>query len=207
MNPDTRYYYVDAQNQATGPITAAALLALRAAGTITDGSLVIAEGGTDWVSFATLTAPTPAAAPTDVSEPTPGPTSVASVPTASSSPGAAEPAWAFQLSQKIDQLTLAMDKLASALEKSRPSAAIPTPATAALHAEKINLNPTPKSGIAGMNPNPSPGIVPRPTSSTTLSPLAVPANAQKSALPLPALGQSPAPAPAKGNVFSKFLKK
>jgi len=40
-----------------------------------------------------------------------------------------------------------------------------------------------------------------------LTPLAVPANAQKSALPLPALGQPPGPAPAKGNIFSKFLKK
>ena len=75
-----------------------------------------------------------------------------------------------------------------------------------------------------------PVAAPRPTSATTLSPLAVPANAQKSALPLPALGKVPGPAPvgapkpgafpkpagavpaptaapAKGNIFSKFLKK
>ncbi len=127
-----------------------------------------------------------------------------------------------------------MDKLVVALEKTRPATPVTTPATAALHAEKINLNPVPKPGIASLNPQaaprptpfptgvpvatPKPGPVPRPTVSTPLSPLAVPANAQKSQLPLPALGKAPgpapagipkpvAPAPAKGNIFSKFLKK
>ena len=140
-----------------------------------------------------------------------------------------------------------MDKLAAALEKARPvvnPGPVLAPATAALHAEKINLNPVPKPGIAAQNPAPAPGVVPRPTplpagvpvsspkpaglpvaaprpgTGTTLSPLAVPANAQKSSLPLPALGKAPGPAPAglpkpaapvpapaKGNIFSKFLKK
>ena len=110
-----------------------------------------------------------------------------------------------------------MDKLATALEKTRSAATVPViaPATAALHAEKINLNPTPKPGIAALNPVPPAGSVPRPGVSSPLAPLAVPANAQKSSLPLPALGKAPGPsttAPAvdptgKGNIFSKFLKK
>jgi len=140
-----------------------------------------------------------------------------------------------------------MDKLAAALEKARPvvnPGPVLVPATAALHAEKINLNPVPKPGIAAQNPVSAPGVIPRPTplpagvpvsspkpaglpvaaprpgTGTTLSPLAVPANAQKSSLPLPALGKAPGPAPAglpkpaapvpapaKGNIFSKFLKK
>ena len=114
-----------------------------------------------------------------------------------------------------------MDRLVMAMEKARPSAAaapVIAPATAALHAEKINLNPTPKTGIASLNPATAvPGATPRPGVNITLSPLAVPANAQKSALPLPTLGKTPgaapagtpppAAAPAKGNIFSKFLKK
>jgi hypothetical protein len=107
-----------------------------------------------------------------------------------------------------------MEKLVIAMEKARPMAAsapVMAPATAALHAERINLNPAPKPGIAAQNPAAAPVAAPRPGVGTTLSPLAVPANAQKSALPLPALGQAttpaPAPAPAKGNIFSKFLKK
>ena len=116
-----------------------------------------------------------------------------------------------------------MDKFVVALEKARPAVAaapVLAPATAALHAEKINLNPTPKPGIAAQNQVSAPGVVPRPTplpagvpvatpkpaglpvaaprpgTGTTLSPLAVPANAQKSPLPLPALGKAPGPAPA-----------
>lgn len=120
-----------------------------------------------------------------------------------------------------------MDKLVVAMERTRPAGnpiPVMAPATAALHAEKINLNPTPKPGIATLNPaaagsasrpTPMPAGVPttapRPGVGTTLTPLAVPANAQKSALPLPALGSVPNPAgaagPAKGNIFSKFLKK
>ena len=45
-----------------------------------------------------------------------------------------------------------MDKLVVALEKTRPATPVTTPATAALHAEKINLNPVPKPGIASLNP-------------------------------------------------------
>ena len=59
-----------------------------------------------------------------------------------------------------------MDKLVAALEKSRAianPAPVLAPATAALHAEKINLNPAPKPGIAAQNPVSAPGVVPRPT--------------------------------------------
>jgi hypothetical protein len=246
VSAEARYYYVDAQNQATGPIAMAGLLALKAAGTVTDATLVVVEGGKEWVAFSILkpaaTNPTPAPAPAAAPQPaaSPAPASHSSVATSpsSSSASAAEPLWASQLTQKIDQLTAAMDKLAAVLEKSRPAvnpAPVLAPATAALHAEKINLNPAPKPGIAAQNPASAPGVVPRPTplpagvpittpkpaglpvaaprpgTGTTLSPLAVPANAQKSALPLPALGKAPGPAPApataKGNIFSKFLKK
>ncbi|MFZ9874470.1 MAG: GYF domain-containing protein, partial [Candidatus Methylacidiphilales bacterium] len=54
MSSEARYYYVDAQNQAAGPIALAGLLALKAAGTITDTTLVVAEGGTEWVAYSTL---------------------------------------------------------------------------------------------------------------------------------------------------------
>ena len=54
MSAEPRYYYVDAQNQAAGPIAMAGLLALKAAGTVTDATLVVAEGGTEWVAFSTL---------------------------------------------------------------------------------------------------------------------------------------------------------
>ena len=244
MSAEARYYYVDAQNQAAGPIAMAGLLALKAAGTVTDATLVVAEGGTEWVAFSTLKpAATPATAP--ASAPTPGPTTSpapaaqaatasSQSPSSSSSPSSAptaEPPWASQLTQKIDQLIAAMEKLSVAMQKSRSSfAPVMAPATASLHAEKINLHATPKSGIAAQNPSAAPAVVPlsavvpvaapRPGTGTTLSPLAVPANAQKSALPLPALGKAPgpapagipkpaapAPAPAKGNIFSKFLKK
>jgi len=240
VSAESRYYYVDAQNQAAGPIAMAGLLALKAAGTVTDATLVVAEGGTEWVAFSTLK---PAAANALTPSPTTSPAPAAQAATASSqspstsssssSAPTAEPPWASQLSEKIDRLTGAMDKLVLALEKSRPPAPLLAPATAALHAEKINLNPVPKPGIASQLPAPAtsprptplpagvpvaaprstppPQPTPRPGVNVPLTPLAVPANAQKSALPLPALGKAPgpapAPAPAKGNIFSKFLKK
>jgi len=244
VSAEPRYYYVDAQNQAAGPIAMAGLLALKAAGTVTDATLVVAEGGTEWVAFSTLK---PAAAPSSTPSPTISPLPVAQAATASAqspspspapspspspSPSpAAEPLWASQLTQKIDQLIAAIEKLSVAMQKSRSSfGPVMAPATASLHAEKINLNATPKPGIAGQNPPSAQAVVPlpaavpvaapRPGVATTLSPLAVPANAQKSPLPLPALGKAPgpapaglpkpaapAPAPAKGNIFSKFLKK
>ena len=250
MSAEARYYYVDAQNQAAGPIALAGLLALKTSGTLTDATLVVVEGGTEWVAFSTLKpadgpASQPATAPAGVAQSnaealrSPAP---AGTQSAGGSSTSSEPTWASNLSQKIDQLTVAMDKLVIALEKTRSASAAPVsaPATASLHAEKINLNPTPKPGIATLNQAtlaPSSGAVPRPTPlpagisvtapkpatapvagprpgvGTTLSPLAVPANAQKSALPLPALGKAPGPAPtpaaapAKGNIFSKFLKK
>jgi len=238
VSSEARYYYVDAQNQAAGPIALAGLLALKAAGTVTDATLVVMEGGTEWVAYSTLkpaqpaaaTSPAPAATPQPAASTTPvSQSAVATSPT--SSAATAEPLWASHLSQKLEKLNGTMERLIVSLEKSRPtSLPAPAPATAALHAEKISLNPTPKPGIAttGTTPTPMPAGIPvtapRPTSATTLSPLAVPANAQKSSLPLPALGKVPGPAPvgapkpagafpsptaapAKGNIFSKFLKK
>ena len=246
MSSEARYYYVDAQNQAAGPIALAGLLALKAAGTITDTTLVVAEGGTEWVAYSTLKPTQPAAITAPATSPAPAATTMPAASATSVSPSAAatssssdtaEPVWASLLSQKLEKLNGTMERLIVSLEKSRPtSMPAPAPATAALHAEKISLNPTPKPGIAttGTTPAPMPAGVPvaapRPTSATTLSPLAVPANAQKSALPLPALGKVPGPAPvgapkpgafpkpagavpaptaapAKGNIFSKFLKK
>ena len=228
MSAEARYYYVDAQNQAAGPIAMVGLLALKAAGTVTDSTLVVLEGGSEWVAFSTVK-PATASPVAAVRQPAASPTPV-SQPPASTSPSSlsAEPLWASQLSQKIDQLNLAMDKLVVALERARPAVGatpVMAPATAALHAEKINLNSSPKPGIAALNsaatpgnlsrPNPMPAgvptVAPRPGVGTPLTPLAVPANAQKSALPLPALGSVPNPATAagsaKGNIFSKFLKK
>ena len=243
MSSEARYYYVDAQNQAAGPIALAGLLALKAAGTVTDATLVVMEGGTEWVAYSTLkpaqpaaTSPAPATTPQPAASTTPVSQSAVATSPSSTSP-TAEPVWASHLSQKLEKLNGTMERLIVSLEKSRP-ASMPAlaPATAALHAEKISLNPTPKPGIAttGTAPTPMPAGIPvaapRPTSATTLSPLAVPANAQKSALPLPALGKVPGPAPvgapkpgtfpkpagavpsptaapAKGNIFSKFLKK
>lgn len=232
MSAESRYYYVDAQNQAAGPIAMAGLLALKTAGTVTDATLVVAEGGAEWVAFSTLkpAAPTPAplTAPASTPQPTASPTAASHSPAATSpsSSSAAEPPWVSHISQKVDRMVATMERLIVSLEKSRASVPAPAPATAALHAEKINLNATPKPGIAAP-PSSSPGVVPpphhlpggaspRPGLSKPLTPLAVPANAQKSALPLPALGKTPGPAPAgvtpaaspaKGNIFSKFLKK
>ena len=209
MSAEPRYYYVDAQNQATGPIAMAGLLALKAAGTVTDATLVVAEGGTEWVAFSTLKpTATPATAP--ASAPTPSPTTspapAAQAATASgqspsslsSSSSATEPLWASQLSQKIDQLTAAMDKLVVALEKARPAVAaapVLAPATAALHAEKINLNPAPKPGIAAQNQVSAPGVVPR----STPLPAGVPV-----ATPKPAGLPVAAPRPGTGTTLSSL---
>ena len=200
MSTTSRYYYVDAQNQAAGPVTLADLQNLQSNGTIPNTTLVALEGSQDWVPFSTL--PQPTSQPT----PTPAPASES------------QPAWATQLLQKLDQLISTNEKIILAVEKSgiarQPIALTPVPATAALHAEKLSLNPSIKTGIAHQSPVPNPGSAPsaspRPTSATTLSPMAVPANAVKSPLPLPSLGATPAPAPAPakpGNLFSKFLKK
>jgi len=222
MSTTSRYYYVDAQNQAAGPVTLADLQNLQSNGTIPNTTLVALEGSQDWVPFSTLPlSPSPSAQP--VAQPTPQPTPA---PTPASE---IQPAWATQLLQKLDQLISTNEKIILAVEKStlnrQPIA--PVPALAALHAEKLTLNPSVKTGIAQNSPVPQPGSGPaaiprpaplpsgisttlpalaRPTSSTTLAPMAVPANALKSPLPLPSL--SPTPTPAKpGNLFSKFLKK
>ena len=216
MSAEARYYYVDAQNQAAGPIAIAGLLALKAAGTVTDATLVVVEGGAEWVAFSTLK---PAAAAPVAAVPQPAAALHSSDPAGVRSDGgsssAAEPMWASQLSQKVDRLVATMERLIVSLEKTRPSSSAPAPATAALHAERANLNVAPKPGIAAstpasITPTAAPGVVPRPNPtpagtpgavprhglSTPLTPLAVPANAQKSALPLPALGKVPGPAPA-----------
>ncbi len=238
MSTTSRYYYVDAQNQAAGPVTLADLQNLQSNGTIPNTTLVALEGSQDWVPFSTLPQPTqavplpqPAAQP--IPQPTPAPAPALAPATTPTPASEGQPAWANQLLEKLDQLISTSEKIILAVEKSgiarQPLTLVP--ATAALHAEKLSLNPTPKTGIAQQSPIPHPGSAPsaiprptahppgisttlpalaRPTSSTTLSPMAVPANAVKSPLPLPSLGAAPAPAPAPtkpGNLFSKFLKK
>jgi len=213
MSATSRYYYVDAQNQAAGPIALLDLQNLRASGTIQDSTLVVLEGGQDWVAYSTL-APAPLSAPAkpsvEISQP-------------SSSPQSSDPKWAQELLQKVDQLTRTVEKMAVALERSVATRTPPiaAPATATLHAEKFNPNLAPKMGIAatlGTNPSsraPAPAGSP-PNSSTILSPMAVPANAVKSPLPLPSINVTPGTAPIpqpgaapvkSGNLFSKFLKK
>ena len=226
MSSTSRYYYVDAQNQAAGPIPMAELQALQAAGTINDTTLVVIEGGQDWVAFSTIKpAPQAVAQPSPQPTPSSAPAPVAASPkptqpfsaSSASSPSSAEPAWATQLLQKIDQLSLTAEKIVAAIEKSsaprQPMG--PVPATAALHAEKVSLNPIPKPGLAQAAPSPAlaaPNPTPKPGVSTPLSPMAVPANAVKPGLPLPALGKPGTPVPVatpgkSGNLFSKFLKK
>ncbi|NDC80346.1 MAG: DUF4339 domain-containing protein, partial [Verrucomicrobia bacterium] len=93
MSSTPRYYYVDAQNQAAGPIPMPELQSLQASGTITDSTLVVIEGGQDWVAFSTLrpsAQPAPQAAASVTIAPKPAPTS--STPSSQS-----EPAWATQL--------------------------------------------------------------------------------------------------------------
>jgi hypothetical protein len=213
MSATSRYYYVDAQNQAAGPIALPDLQNLRASGTIQDATLVVLEGGQDWVAYSTL-APAPLSAPvkpaTEISQ-------------ATSSPQFSDPKWAQELLQKVDQLTRTVEKMAVALERSVTTRTPPinAPATATLHAEKFNPNLAPKMGIAAtLGTNPSTRIAAPagspPNSSTILSPMAVPANAVKSPLPLPSLNVTPGTAPTpqpgaapvkSGNLFSKFLKK
>ncbi|NCY21462.1 DUF4339 domain-containing protein, partial [bacterium] len=48
MSTTPKYYYVDAQNQAAGPVALSDLQGLQAAGTINDSTLVVVEGGQDW---------------------------------------------------------------------------------------------------------------------------------------------------------------
>ena len=230
MSTTSRYYYVDAQNQAAGPVTLADLQNLQSNGTIPNTTLVALEGSQDWVPFSTLpqsTQAVPLSQPTTQSTPQPTPAPASET----------QPAWATQLLQKLDQLISTNEKIILAVEKSgiarQPAALTPVPATAALHAERLSLNPSTKTGIAQHSPVPHPGSAPsaiprptplpsgisttlpslaRPSSSTILTPMAVPANAVKSPLSLPSLGAAPAPAPAPapakpGNLFSKFLKK
>jgi len=240
MSTTSRYYYVDAQNQAAGPVTLADLQNLQSNGTIPNTTLVALEGSQDWVPFSTLPQPTqavplpqPAAQP--IPQPTPAPAPASAPATAPTPASEGQPAWANQLLEKLDQLISTSEKIILAVEKSgiarQPLTLVP--ATAALHAEKLSLNPSTKTGIAQHSPVPHPGTAPsaiprptplppgisttlptlaRPSSSTILTPMAVPANAVKSPLSLPSLGAAPvptpAPAPAKpGNLFSKFLKK
>jgi len=221
MSSTPRYYYVDAQNQAAGPIAHAELQNLRNLGTIQDSTLVVIEGGQDWAAFSTLVPITSGLQPAQKSTPTAAP--LPSSPSHTTPPlsSTTEPAWAQDLLQKVDQLIRTVEKMASALEKSVASRAptIAMPSTATLHAEKQILNTAPKMGIAatlGTTVRPPNTLTSAPNSSTTLSPLAVPANAMKSPLPLPALQVKPASlptaqpgaTPAKpGNLFSKFLKK
>ena len=220
MSSSPRYYYVDAQNQAAGPIPLAELQSLHASSTIGDTTLVVLEGGQDWVAFSTIK-PTPQPAPQPASSQPVASLSVspkiaqvtATSPSLSLS-SSAEPAWATQLLQKVDQLTLAAEKIVAALEKNTVPRQMPAPApaTAALHAEKISLNPIPKLGLAQATTSPASAPAPRPGVSTPLSPMAVPANAVKPSLPLPALGKPGTPTPVatpeiSGNLFSKFLTK
>lgn len=209
MSTPSRYYYVDAQNQAAGPVGLGDLQNLRTTGTIQDSTLVVLEGGQDWVAYSTLsTTPSSASKPADASWP------------ATSTGASSEPVWAQNLLQKVDQLNKTVEKMAQALEKSIAARTpqMPIPSTATLHAERFNPTLAPKMGIAatlGNTPR-QPSTPGHPSSSSTLSPLAVPANAVKSPLPLPSLNVKPAPlptpqpgsTPAKpGNLFSKFLKK
>ena len=217
MSTTPRYYYVDAQNQAAGPVALTDLESLRSAGTIQDSTLVVLEGGQDWVVYSTLsTTPLPSAATPPSSGAKPGEASSPAISTGPSS----EPLWAQNLLQKVDQLNKTVEKMAIALEKSIAVRApqMPAPATATLHAEKFNPTVAPKMGIAatlGSTPR-QPSTPGHPSSSSTLSPLAVPANAVKSPLPLPTLNVKPTPLPTPqpgatpgkpGNLFSKFLKK
>ena len=219
MSATSRYYYVDAQNQAAGPIPLSELQTLRASGTIQDSTLVVLEGGQDWVAYSTL-APALSSAPAPLSTPV---KPAAEISQPSSSPISSDPKWAQELLQKVDQLTRTVEKMAVALERSVTARTPPiaAPATATLHAEKFNPNLTPKMGIAAtLGTNPATRIAAPagspPNSSNTLSPMAVPANAVKSPLPLPSLnvkpGTAPTPQPVatpakSGNLFSKFLKK
>ena len=224
MSTSNRYFYVDSLNQAAGPIDLPELQKLRTSGTIQDATLVVLEGGQDWVAFSTLV-PIPTAEPalmTPVSaQASPPPTQPEPVSSSQSLAPTSDPAWAKELLQKLDRLTLTVEKLSASIERGLATRTPPiaAPATATLHAEKFNPNLAPKMGVAATL-----GTVARPPSTlggpagtaTALAPLAVPANAVKSPLPLPSLTakpgatpiSQPTAVPAKsGNLFSKFLKK
>ncbi len=224
MSTSNRYFYVDSLNQAAGPIALHELQKLRTAGTIQDATLVVQEGGQDWVAFSTLV-PIPAVEPalmTPVSaQALPPPTQSEPVSSSQSLAPNSDPAWAKELLQKLDRLTLTVEKLSASIERGLATRTPPmaAPATATLHAEKFNPNLAPKMGVAatlgtGARPASIPGGAAG--TATALAPLAVPANAVKSPLPLPSLvakpgatpTSQPTAVPAKsGNLFSKFLKK
>jgi hypothetical protein len=199
MNFGDLYYYADTQNQAIGPLPLAELLNLRTSGTLQDSTLVVKGGGQDWVTFSSIQ-------PASITSPPNSPIPATQTQEAHSLDNQEQyPAWAQQLLQKVDLLNQNLEKMASLIEKSAAARlpTLPVPATASLHAEKFKLNVSQKPGIAQT----SQATGPRPTTATTLSPLAVPANATKSPLPLPPLA-SPSSDPLKsGNIFSKFLKK
>jgi len=199
MNSGDLYYYADTQNQAIGPLPLAELLNLRTSGTLQDSTLVVKGGGQDWVTFSSIQ-------PASITSPPNSPIPATQTQEAHSLDNQEQyPAWAQQLLQKVDLLNQNLEKMASLIEKSAAARlpTLPVPATASLHAEKFKLNVSQKPGIAQT----SQATGPRPTTATTLSPLAVPANATKSPLPLPPLA-SPSSDPLKsGNIFSKFLKK
>ena len=199
MSPGDLYYYADAQNQAIGPLPLPELQKLRTSGTLRDSTLVVKEGGQDWVAFSSIQHPS-VTTPLDSSvSPAQG------EEFRSFENHADEPSWARQLLQKIDHLNQNVEKLTALYEKKMAAhlPAVPVPATASLHAEKIKLNVHQKPGIAQTSQAPDP----RPTTATTLSPLAVPANAVKSSLTLPPLASPSTDLQKSGNIFSKFLKK
>ena len=199
MNPGDLYYYADAQNQAIGPLPLTELQNLRISGTLQESTLVVKEGTQDWVTFSSIQ-------PVSITPPADSPISVTQNQEAQSLESQGQyPAWAQQLLQKVDLLNQNLEKVAALIEKNA-AARLPTPpvpATASLHAERFKLNVAQKPGIAQTTQPAGP----RPTTATTLSPLAVPANATKPSIPLPPLA-SPSSDPQKsGNIFSKFLKK
>lgn len=107
MSTPSRYYYVDAQNQAAGPVALTDLQNLRTTGTIQDSTLVVLEGGQDWVAYSTLSltpSPSAAAAPSSASKP-----ADTSSPATSTAPSS-EPVWAQNLLQKVDQLNKTVEK-------------------------------------------------------------------------------------------------
>ncbi|MDA0325264.1 MAG: DUF4339 domain-containing protein, partial [Verrucomicrobia bacterium] len=199
MSTSNRYFYVDSLNQAAGPIDLPELHKLRAAGTIQDTTLVVQEGGQDWVALSTI-APVPSLVTAPISVASSQSHSPQSNPEKNASPQptdlTSDPAWARDLLQKMDRLTAIVDKLSASIERGFATRTPPiaAPATATLHAEKFNPNLAPKMGVAATL-----GTVARPPSTpggpagtaTALAPLAVPANAVKSPLPLPSLTAKP----------------
>jgi TM2 domain-containing membrane protein YozV len=52
-----KYYYVDASNQATGPLPYPELVRLQSVGQILPETFVVEEGGTEWKPFSSITPP------------------------------------------------------------------------------------------------------------------------------------------------------